>query len=116
MPTRFILSAYVGPMPRPVVPMRRLPRNRSVTLSTVRLYEGITCAFALTTSREVSMPRSVSCSISPNSTPRSMTTPLPMTGTTPGVSTPAGSRCSAYFWPSTTIVCPALLPPLNFTT
>ena len=37
MPMRFILSAYVGPMPRPVVPIRRLPRKRSVTLSIVRL-------------------------------------------------------------------------------
>ena len=37
MPIRFILSAYVGPMPRPVVPIRREPRKRSVTLSSVRL-------------------------------------------------------------------------------
>ena len=37
MPVRLILSAYVGPMPRPVVPILRLPRNRSVTLSIVRL-------------------------------------------------------------------------------
>ena len=50
-----------------------------------------------------------------------MTTPLPMTGVTPGLRMPLGSRCSAYFsllpsgWPMTT-VCPALLPPLNFTT
>ena len=32
---RLILSAYVGPMPRPVVPIWFLPRNRSVTLSMV---------------------------------------------------------------------------------
>ena len=32
---RLILSAYVGPIPRPVVPMLFLPRNRSVTLSIV---------------------------------------------------------------------------------
>ena len=38
------------------------------------------CALALTSSREVSTPRASSASISANSTPRSMTTPLPMTG------------------------------------
>ena len=35
MPMRLILSAYAGPMPRPVVPILFLPRNRSVTLSMV---------------------------------------------------------------------------------
>ena len=34
-PTRLILSAYAGPMPRPVVPIWFLPRKRSVTLSMV---------------------------------------------------------------------------------
>src|SRR5438552_749238 len=42
IPIRFILSAYVGPIPRPVVPILRLPANRSVTLSRVVLYGGIT--------------------------------------------------------------------------
>jgi hypothetical protein len=37
MPIRLILSAYVGPMPRPVVPILRDPRKRSVTLSSWRL-------------------------------------------------------------------------------
>ena len=45
-----------------------------------------------------------------------MTTPLPITGVQVGVRIPDGSRCSAYFSPSITMVCPALLPPLNFTT
>ena len=35
MPMRLILSAYAGPMPRPVVPSLALPRKRSVTLSMV---------------------------------------------------------------------------------
>ena len=35
MPIRLILSAYAGPMPRPVVPILFLPRKRSVTLSMV---------------------------------------------------------------------------------
>ena len=35
MPSRLTLSAYVGPMPRPVVPILFWPRKRSVTLSTV---------------------------------------------------------------------------------
>ena len=103
-------------MPRPVVPILELPRKRSVTLSSVRLYGVMTWAEPLTTSRDVSTPRASSPSISSKSTPRSITTPLPMTGVQPGVRMPDGSRCSAYFSPSMTIVCPALLPPLNFTT
>ncbi len=43
-------------MPRPVVPIRRLPRNRSVTLSRVRLYEAITWALAETSSGAVDAP------------------------------------------------------------
>ncbi len=117
---RFILSAYVGPMPRPVVPILRDPRNRSTTLSIVRLYGGMRCAFALTTRREMSTPRSTNPSSSWKSTSGSMTTPLPITGVTPGVRMPLGNRCSAYFCgPSAvgiTTVWPALLPPLNFTT
>ena len=64
----------------------------------------------------MSTPRASSASISSNSTSMSMTTPLPITGTTPGERIPDGSRCSAYFSPPTTTVWPALLPPLNFTT
>ena len=116
MPTRLILSEYAGPIPRPVVPMRRLPRNRSVTLSSVRLYGAMTCAADETTSALVSTPRASSASISSNSTSMSTTTPLPITGTTPGERMPDGSRCRAYFSPSMTTVCPALFPPLNFTT
>ena len=59
MPTRLILSAYAGPMPRPVVPIWRLPRKRSVTLSSVRWYWVMTCALALTSSRETSTPRAL---------------------------------------------------------
>jgi len=103
-------------MPRPVVPIRRDPRKRSVTLSSTRLYGAIRWALALTTSLEVSMPRALRSSISWNSTDRSMTTPLPMTGVQPGVRMPLGSRWRAYFSPSITMVWPALLPPLNFTT
>ncbi len=103
-------------MPRPVVPICRLPRNRSVTLSSVRWYWVMTCALALTTSRETSTPRALSASSSSNSTSMSMTTPLAMTGTTPSVRMPLGSRCSAYFSSPTTTVWPALLPPLNLTT
>ena len=62
------------------------------------------------------MPRPGSPSISSNSTSGSITTPLPMTGTTSGVSTPEGSRCSAYFWSPMTTVWPALLPPWYRTT
>ena len=80
----------------------------------------MTWALALTTSFDGSTPRAVRPSISWNSTPRSTTTPLPMTGVQVGVRIPLGSRCNAYFCalsPSPmTMVCPALLPPLNFTT
>ncbi len=74
------------------------------------------CAFAEIRSFDTSTPRADSAVSSSNSTSRSMTTPLPMTGVTPWVRMPDGSRCSAYFSLPTTTVWPALLPPLNFTT
>ena len=98
MPIRFILSAYVGPMPRPVVPIWRLPRNRSVTLSRVRLYGGMTWALALTTSRDVSTPRA--CERVELLEQHARGRPRPRCrspGCTPGVRMPLGSRCSAYF-------------------
>ena len=76
MPTRLTLSAYVGPMPRPVVPILFLPRKRSVTLSIVEWYDAITCALALTTSRRTSTPRATSASSSRNSASGETTTPL----------------------------------------
>ena len=45
-PTRATLSWYAGPMPRPVVPILALPRNRSVTLSMATWYGMIKCASA----------------------------------------------------------------------
>ena len=99
-------------MPRPVVPIRRLPRKRSVTLSRARWWGMIKCASEEMTSREVSTPRSSRPASSPISTSGSMTTPLPITGVQPGVRMPDGIRCSAYRSPSGVItVCPALLPP-----
>jgi hypothetical protein len=103
-------------MPRPVVPICRLPRKRSVTLSSVRWYCVMTCAFAEMRSFDVSTPRVSRPSISSKSTSMSTTTPFEMTGVTPGVRMPEGSRCRAYFSSPTTTVCPALLPPLNLTT
>ena len=43
--------------PRPVVPILRGPRNRSVTLSRVRWYSVMRWALALSSSRDVSIPR-----------------------------------------------------------
>ena len=103
-------------MPRPVVPIWRLPRNRSVTLSSVRWYCVMRCAFAEMRSLETSTPRASSASSSSNSTSMSTTTPFAITGVTPGVRMPEGSRCRAYFSSPTTTVCPALFPPLNLTT
>jgi hypothetical protein len=72
----------------------------------------IRCASADSSRRDVSTPRSASPSISVSSTFGSTTTPLPITGMQPGVSTPDGIRCSANFSPSGVItVWPALLPP-----
>ena len=44
--------------------------------------------------------------------PGETTTPLAITEVQPGVRIPLGSRWVANFWPSTTIVWPALWPPL----
>ena len=112
MPTRLILSAYAGPMPRPVVPIFFLPRKRSVTLSTVEWYDAITWALALTTSGPIVTSRSISASSSRNSASGETTTPLAITEVQPGVRMPLGSRWVANFSPLTTIVCPALWPPL----
>ena len=69
------------------------------------------CALAEMIMCEASTPRAASPEISPNSTSRSTTTPLPMTGMHSGFRMPEGSRCSAYRSPPTTMVWPALLPP-----
>ena len=79
-------------MPRPVVPIRRLPRNRSATLSRARWCGMIRCASEEMTRREVSTPRSSRPASSPISTSGSMTTPLPMTGVQPGVRIPDGMQ------------------------
>ena len=65
---------------------------------------------------QTSTPRLSRPSSSSKSTSMSTTTPFAMTGVTPGVRMPDGSRCSAYFSSPMTTVWPALLPPLNFTT
>jgi hypothetical protein len=116
MPIRLILSAYAGPMPRPVVPSLAAPRNRSATLSIVEWYDAMTCAFAETTRLATSTPRSTSASSSLNSASGETTTPLAITEVAPGVRMPLGSRWVANFSPFTTMVWPALWPPLVRTT
>ena len=103
-------------MPRPVVPMARLPRKRSVTLSMVWWKGATRWALAEIRSREVSAPRASSPSISANRASGLTTTPLPITGVALGLRIPAGSSFSSNFSPPTTTVCPALLPPLGLTT
>jgi hypothetical protein len=76
----------------------------------------MTWAFAEIRRRETSTPRAVRASSSENSTSRSTTVPFAITGTTPGLRMPEGSRCRANFLSPMTTVCPALLPPLNLTT
>ena len=68
-------------------------------------------ALPLISSLLQSMPRASRPSISPTSTPGSMTTPLPMTGVTHGWSTPLGMSWRANVSSSTTMVWPALCPP-----
>ena len=115
-PTRPTLSAYVGPMPRPVVPMARLPRNRSVTRSRVWWYGATMWALPEMRSLEVSAPRASRPSISSKRASRLTTQPLPIIGVAFSDSTPAGRSLSSYFSPPTTTVWPALLPPLGLTT
>src|SRR5690242_15411653 len=76
----------------------------------------IRCALALTRSPETSTPLARSPSISSLSTLGSTTTPLPITHSLPGYRMPLGMRWKAHFWPSRTIVWPALLPPWKRTT
>ena len=88
-----------------------------MTLSIVEWYDAMTCALALTMRSATCRPRApIRPSSSPNSASGETTTPLPMTEVAPGVRMPLGSRCVANFSPSTTIVWPALLPPLVRTT
>ncbi len=87
-----------------------------MTLSIVWWYDAITCALALTTSRETSTPRAARASSSRKSASGETTTPLPITAVQPGARMPLGRRWVANFSPSTTIVCPALWPPLVRTT
>jgi hypothetical protein len=103
-------------MPRPVVPIWFLPRKRSETLSIATWYDAITWAFALTTSCATSTPRSIRPSSSEKSASGETTTPLAITDVAPGVRMPDGSRWVAYFSPLTTMVWPALWPPLVRTT
>src|SRR5919201_3106874 len=76
----------------------------------------IRCALALIRSPLASMPLARRPSISSVSTRGSTTTPLPMTHSLPGYRIPLGIRWNAHFWPSRTIVWPALLPPWKRTT
>ena len=64
MPIRLTLSAYAGPTPRPVVPIRRLPRKRSVTLSITWWYGAMMCALAEIRKIDACTPRAASPSTS----------------------------------------------------
>ena len=113
MPTRLILSAYAGPMPRPVVPILFLPRKRSVTLSMVGVVRRDHVRVgADAPGGATSTPRAISASSSRNSASGETTTPLAITEVQPGVRMPLGSRWVANFSPLTTMVWPALWPPL----
>src|SRR5205809_627951 len=72
-------------MPRPVVPTFLEPRKRSVTRSMVEWYDAMTCALALTTSRDTSTPRSSSAS----STTIAGIRPPPAPGSEPAPTAPA---------------------------
>ena len=117
-PVRAAFSEYVGPMPRPVVPILPLPFATSFARSSARCEGSVRCAqseiirfFGVTRIPCLRRP-----AISPASDTASMTTPLPMTHIFPGRKMPLGIRCSTYFFAATMTVCPALLPPCERTT
>ena len=110
MPIRDALSAYVGPMPRRVVPIWSLPSRRSDAWSIVTCHGMIRCALPESTTIDGSMPRSISRSTSSTKTCGSTTQPAPITDGVPET-TPLGICRSFHVSPPTTIVCPALGPP-----
>ena len=98
-------------MPRPVVPIRWRPSQRSVSLSSSLCQGMIRCALAEMSSLPVAMPWASRAASSASRVPGSTTMPLPITGVTWGYRMPLGTRWSLKVRPSTITVCPALLPP-----
>ena len=95
MPTRDALSAYAGPMPRLVVPICLLPSQISCIRSSRMWYGMIRCALPEMRRPAVETPLRSRSSISVRSAFGSMTTPLPMTASVPGLQMPAGTRWRA---------------------
>src|SRR5579871_5780728 len=105
-------------MPRRVVPIRsaaladsrmasssRCSGRISVAFSAMRRFSGVTLTFWV-----------FRCLISSSKACGSSTTPLPITDSLPGRTTPEGSSESLYVVPLMTSVCPALCPPWKRTT
>ena len=84
-------------MPRLVVPIWFSPRRFSSAPSRSLWYGMMMWASQLILRFLHEMPSASSIAISLMSTPGSMTTPLPMTGTAFSYMTPEGIRCKASF-------------------
>ena len=112
MPVRFAFDSYAGPMPRDVVPMfapasafSRAPSRRAcVGRMTCARSESFRLSLIVT-------PFARSAAISDRSARGSMTSPLPMTLTTPGRQMPDGTRRRAKCLSPNLTVWPALWPP-----
>src|SRR4051812_9831388 len=105
-------------MPRLVVPIRWVLFADSRASSSSRCKGRISAAFSATSrlSGDTLTPSARTRSTSSANAHGSTTTPLPMTASLPGRTTPEGSSDSLYVTPSMTRVCPALWPPWNRTT
>src|SRR2546423_6526120 len=116
MPIRPALSAYAGPTPLPVVPMRRAPSFASAARSSTGWYGMMRWAFfEMKRLPSRLTPRWTSDSISSMSDAGSTTTPHAMTQRQLACRMPDGIVCRTYFSRPTTTVCPALLPPAKRT-
>ena len=107
---RLILSAYAGPMPRPVVPILFRPEETLGDLVD-RLVVGRDDVRVGDTTSSPAPRREPERVELGNSAPDEMTTPLAMTEVQPGVRMPARQEVGGELSPLTTIVWPALCPP-----
>ena len=99
-------------MPRPVVPILRLPRSFSLSRSIVLWYGMIRCVSGAIFSRvPILTPRAISFSTSARKASGSSTMPPPRKQRFFACRMPEGIRCSTNFSPPTMMVWPALLPP-----
>ena len=115
IPTLDALSIYAGPIPFLVVPILLAPLASSWYSSCKIWYGIIICARLEIFSLLVSIPLSSRLFTSPSNTSGLITTPLPITAPLADAKIPEGIKRILKVWSSISIVCPALLPPLERT-